>query len=69
MRTATFIIDGHEVTASFAPQEDRDVLRRVKNILLSAFIADKKFSAEDNCTFAIPNEKEDNMDGSESNVP
>ncbi len=69
MRTAKFIIDGHEVTASFAPQENREVLQRVKQILLSAFIADKKFSAEDNCTFAIPNEMEDNMDGSESNVP
>lgn len=69
MRTVNFIIDGHEVTVSFAPQENQEVLQRVKQILLSAFIADKKFSSEDNCTFAIPNEMEDNMDGSESNVP
>lgn len=69
MRTANFIIDGHEVTVSFAPQENGEVLQRVKQILLSAFIADKKFSAEDNCTFAIPNGMEDNMDGSEFNVP
>lgn len=69
MQTVRFMIDGHEVTASFASQENREVLQRVKQILLSAFIADKKFSAEDNCTFAIPNKMEDNMDGSDSDVP
>ncbi len=69
MRTAKFIIDGHEVTASFAPQENQEVLQRIKRILLSAFMANKKFPAEDNCTFANPNEMEDNMDGSDSDVP
>lgn len=68
MWTAKFMIDGHEVTASFAPQENREVVQRIKQILLSTF-ASKKIPAGENCTFAIPVEREDNMDGSDSDAP
>lgn len=68
MQTMNFIIDGHEVTASFAPQENKEVLQRVKQILLSSFTATKK-PAEDDCTFAVPGEREDNIDGSEPHAP
>mgnify|MGYP001109741809 CR=1 FL=1 len=68
MRTAKFMIDGHEVTASFALQENREVVQRVKQILLSTFAA-KKISAGENCTFAIAGEREDNMSGSDSDAP
>lgn len=68
MRTAKFMIDGHEVTASFAPQENREVFQRVRQILLSTFAA-KKIPAGENCTFAISGEREDNMGGSDSDVP
>ena len=43
MQTAKFIIDGHEVSATFAPQENQEVVQRVKQILLSAFASKKKF--------------------------
>lgn len=68
MQTAKFIIDGHEVSATFAPQENQEVVQRVKQILLSAFTA-KKISTEGVCTFAISDEREDNMDGSDSDAP
>lgn len=68
MQTAKFIIDGHEVSATFAPQENQEVVQRVKQILLSAF-ASKKIFTEGICTFAIPGEREDNMDGSAFDAP
>ena len=68
MQTAQFMIDGHEVTASFAPLENREVVQRVKQILLATFAA-KKIPAGENCTFAISGEREDNMDGSNSDAP
>lgn len=61
--TMNFIIDGHEVTASFSPQEDGDALQRVKQILLSAFTSTKNLTGDD-CTFAIPGEKEENDENS-----
>ena len=45
MKTANFTIEGHEVTVSFAPQENQEVVQRVKQMLLSAFAA-KKISDE-----------------------
>ena len=68
MKTAHFLIDGHEVVVSFAPQENREVEHRVKQILLSAF-ASQKIAAGEICTFAIPGGKKDNMDGSDPNAP
>lgn len=43
MKTAKFTIEGHEVTVSFAPQENQEVVQRVKQMLLSAFAAKKNF--------------------------
>jgi len=68
MGTRKFIIDGHEVTVSFASQENREALHRVKQILLSAYTA-KENLQKNNCTFAAPEERRDNVVGSNSPAP
>lgn len=59
MQSTSLIIDGCEVTASFASAKNEEIMRHVKQILISSFVSSNRSSAK-NRTFANRPEKVDN---------
>jgi hypothetical protein len=64
----TFVIDGHQVTATFSESGGAAVIEQVKQILLSAYV--NHFPDEcSNDTLAISEPQRDNMNGGSPNAP
>ncbi|NCB50275.1 MAG: hypothetical protein EOM54_00135 [Clostridia bacterium] len=68
IRNATFAVDGHEVSATFADSRNTVALGQVKQILLSSF-ANNPSNQRTGDILAIHSETRDNNGGDNHRVP
>ena len=67
-QNASFLIDGYEISATFAEAGDPAAIGRVKQILLSSFVASSPVSPSRGI-LDDPDEQRDNNSGGSPHVP
>ncbi len=67
-RSATFAVDGYEVSATFADSKNTAALGQVKQILLSSF-ANNRSNPHPGDILAIPTETRDNNSSDSHHAP